>query len=156
MRSRRWRRGDRVNLTPSPRPRTLRHAPTWSETPQTRKRNHPRRRETMTRKGRGARASIFSSFVAWSQISSTSVLNSCKFSDSNPPSCRSSSSCGGTNSFPVAFLNNSQCRGRIDGDRSAAIKGIVLIKFLMFLLTSTYNPVFFTVFFFVTNIIEKT
>ena len=101
----------------------------------------------MTRKGRGARASIFSSLVAWSQISSTSVLNSCRFSDRSPPSCKSSSSWGGTNSLPVAFLRSSQCRGRIEGDRKAAIKGMVLMKFFIFLETSIYKPVFLTVFF---------
>ena len=88
------------------------------------------------RQGRRARASIFSSLVAWSQISSTSVLNSWRFSDSSPPNCKSSSSCGGTNSLPVAFRSNSQCRGRMDGDRRAAMRGMVLMKFLMFFETS--------------------
>ena len=48
--------------------------------------------------------------------------------------------------MPVAFRSNSQCRGRIDGDRKAAMSGIVLMKFLMFFETSIYNPVFLTVF----------
>jgi hypothetical protein len=38
--------------------------------------------------------------------------------------------------LPVAFRSNSQCRGRIDGLRRAAMSGIVLMKFLMFFETS--------------------
>mmetsp|Transcript_4419 Transcript_4419/g.9322 ORF Transcript_4419/g.9322 Transcript_4419/m.9322 type:complete len:233 (-) Transcript_4419:2576-3274(-) len=77
--------------------------------------------------------SIFSSLLAWSQISSTSVTNSCRLSDSRPPSRRSGSLCGGTNVLCVAFMSMSQWRGRIALEPNIWISGIVFWKSLQFL-----------------------
>ena len=76
--------------------------------------------------------SIFSSFWAWSVMSSTATPNSCKFNANNPPNINSSSSYGGTNSLPVAVINIFQWRGRIDLCRKATIKGHVAKKSLTF------------------------
>ena len=59
-------------------------------------------------------ASIFSSFSAWSVISSTSALNLWSSSASSSPSFISGFCSGGVNSTPVAFISIVQWRRRMD------------------------------------------
>jgi len=83
-------------------------------------------------------SSIFSSFSAWSQISSTSAVNSCRFRSSSCCSFMDASSWGGRNVFLVAFISRSQCRGRMDLCFSDAIRGQVDRKSLICLSRPLY------------------